>query len=350
MRSISKFIPYIIALVLIAFAAQFLYPIFFTKKPLRFPDIVKSPDVNASVAVGKPFHIDFNEDKLSSYDSIVVKQNNVTLATLIDKFTFDLPTVGMPLGNQKIEISVYGGKRVKTVELPFVIVSDIEPEKISFTKIGETTHDPKSYTQGLEIEDGVLYESGGQYGESLIRKVNIKTGAVIESKPIGKEFFTEGLTVLNDKVYQLTWKENVCFVYDKKLNLLDKKNFTGEGWGICNDGKSLIISNGSNRLTYVNPETFVVEKVIQVYAGSRDVTFLNELEYVDGFIFANVYTTDQVVKIEAATGKVLGVLELAQFKDENKSGDVLNGIAHQTSTNTFFITGKYWGKMYEIKL
>ena len=158
---------------------------------------------------------------------------------------------------------------------------------------------------------------------------------------------------MNDKVYQLTWKEGQCIIYDEDLKEIKKIGFrstTGEGWGICNDGVSLILSDGSHKLTYLNPETFAIEKVMEVYAGSTPVNYLNELEYVNGVIYANIYTTNQIAQIDAKTGKVTGVIELTSLKNENPTGEVLNGIAYQKSSNTFFMTGKYWDKTYEISI
>lgn len=322
------------------------------EKELRFPDIVKSPDMNSQVSSGKPFIIDLNENKLADRDSVVITTGNNT-TNLKGTFRYEISTADMPLGYNKTIISIYKGTKVKTVDLPYIITSDINPVPLNFTQRSSVSHDMRSYTQGIELHNGILYESAGQYGESTIRKVNPTTGSVLKSVPLAKEYFAEGLTVFNGKIYQLTWKEGICFVYDMDLNLLKKINFrsaNGEGWGLCNNGKSIIISDGSNKLTYVNPETFAVEKIISVYAGANEVQYLNELEYVDGYIYANIYTTNQIAKIEAKTGKVVAVSDLSSLKNENQDGEVLNGIAFNPSNGHFFITGKYWKKMYEVKM
>ena len=350
-RPISKYLIFaVIILVLGIMAYIFIFRV--NKKELKFPDIVSSPDMNSMIASGKTFVINLNEKKLENRDSVVlISGNNRT--TLKGKYIHEITTSDMPLGYNKIIISVFKGTMVKTIDLPFIITSDIKPVPLNFTQKSFVTHDTRSYTQGLEMYGGILYESAGQYQESTIRKVNPISGEVIKSIPLAKEYFGEGLTVLHGKVYQLTWKEATCLVYDKDLNLLKKTNFrssNGEGWGLCNDGKSLIISDGSNKLTYIHPETFAVEKIISVYAGANEVQYLNELEYVDGYIYANVYTTNQIAKIEAQTGKVIAVSDMSSFKNENQDGDVLNCIAFNPASGTFLITGKYWKKMYEVKM
>jgi glutamine cyclotransferase len=347
----SKLILALLAIVIIAFIVMNVFP---TKDDiLRYPDIVKSPTMNINLPYGKSLDITFNEEKLKNYDSIVISKDQKFIDKLINKYSLSVNTADYTLGYHKLEVSIYRKGKARTIDLPFIMVSDVMPSELLFTKLKTTTHDAKSYTQGFEIHNNILYESSGQYGASSIRKVNLKTGQLITEKKLEPSFFAEGLTVLNGKVYQLTWKEGQCIIYDENLNELKKIGFrstNGEGWGICNDGVSLIISDGSNKLSYLNPETFAVEKVMEIYAGNTPVNYLNELEYVNGYIYANIYTTNQIAQIEAKTGKVLSVIELSSLKSENPNGEVLNGIAYQKSNNTFFITGKYWDKTYEISI
>ncbi len=347
----SKLILALLAIVIIAFIVMNVFP---TKDDiLRYPDIVKSPTMNINLPYGKSLDITFNEEKLKNYDSIVISKDQKFIDKLINKYSLSVNTADYTLGYHKLEVSIYRKGKARTIDLPFIMVSDVMPSELLFTKLKTTTHNAKSYTQGFEIHNNILYESSGQYGASSIRKVNLKTGQLITEKKLDPSFFAEGLTVLNGKVYQLTWKEGQCIIYDETLNELKKIGFrstNGEGWGICNDGVSLIISDGSNKLSYLHPETFAVEKVIEIYAGNTPVNYLNELEYVNGYIYANIYTTNQIAQIEVKTGKVLGVIELSSLKNENPNGEVLNGIAYQKSSNTFFITGKYWDKTYEISI
>ncbi len=347
----SKLILSLLSIVIIAFIVIKVFP---SKDViLRYHDIIKSPTLNSNLPFGKSLDITFNEEKLQDYDSIVVKKDKEVLEKLVHKFSTSVNTSSYPLGYHKLEVSIYKKGKVRTIDLPFIVVSDIVPSQIMFTKIQTIAHDAKSYTQGFEIHNNILYESSGQYGESSIRKTNIKNRQLITEKKLDQSYFAEGLTILNDKVYQLTWKEGQCIIYDEDLKEIKKIGFrstTGEGWGICNDGVSLILSDGSHKLTYLNPETFAIEKVMEVYAGSTPVNYLNELEYVNGVIYANIYTTNQIAQIDAKTGKVTGVIELTSLKNENPTGEVLNGIAYQKSSNTFFMTGKYWDKTYEISI
>ncbi|MGB4960466.1 MAG: glutaminyl-peptide cyclotransferase, partial [Saprospiraceae bacterium] len=311
----------IIATIIVLILCFVLYKMLWAKeKELRFSDIIVTPDMNTTIEAGKVLDVTFNEPKLSSHDSIVIRLNDQPLTTLIDKYGVVIDSKDLGLGYQKLDIKVSKRGKHKSISLPFVVVSDISPGPLVYSKVRDITHDPKSYTQGIEMHNGILYESAGQYGESAIKKLDPLSGKTIQQKPLAKEYFGEGLTILDGKVYQLTYKEGICIIYDESLNELDKKRFpstTREGWGLCNDGKSLIISDGSSKLTYVNPASFAIEKIMTIYAGSKEVAALNELEYVNGIIYANIYTTNQIVKIEANTGKVLGVLDMANLKNEN---------------------------------
>lgn len=348
----SKRNAIILILVLLIGGLAYIWPkLSFNVRDLRFPDIVTSPDVNSKIVVGSPFVLSLNETNLAKADSIVVLLDKKHIKTLVNDFKIDIDTKNLPLGYHTLSVTVHKNK-YKAVEVPFFVVSDITPLPMTHIKLNTIPRDPKSYTQGFEILNGVLFESGGQKGESLIRKVDPKNGDVIKNVDVDKSLFAEGLTILNDKIYQLTWQDGVCLIYDLDLNLLKKTSFrssNSEGWGICNDGKSLIVSDGSNKLSYLNPETLALEKTISVYAGNQEVSYLNELEYVNGHIYANVYTTNQIAKIDATSGKVLSVADLTDITKENTDGEVLNGIAYNRTNNTFLVTGKNWKKMYEVR-
>lgn len=215
-------------------------------------------------------------------------------------------------------------------------------------------HDVASYTQGLFFYDGQLYESAGQYGESSFRKVDLATGRVLKRLNFEGRYFAEGSCVLNDKLYVLTWQEKECFVYDMKTwNKLGTLRYLGEGWGLTTDGKSLIMSDGTSTITFRNPDNFSVERSITVTLRGQNVLYLNELEYIKGEIWANVYGTDQIVRIDPATGVVRAVVNLrgilpAQLRKPRT--DVLNGIAFDPRTGSVYVTGKYWPKLYRITL
>ena len=222
-------------------------------------------------------------------------------------------------------------------------------------KVEETLpHDVAAYTQGLFFHEGELYESAGQYGESNFRKVELKTGRVQKRINFESRYFAEGACVLNGRLYVLTWQEKECFVYDMKTwNRLGTLRYMGEGWGLTTDGKSLIMSDGTSTLTFRNPETFAVERSVSVTLRGQKVAYLNELEYIKGEIWANVYGTDQIVRIDPATGVVRAVINLKGILPQalrKPRTDVLNGIAYDERSGAVYVTGKYWPKLYRITL
>ncbi len=235
------------------------------------------------------------------------------------------------------------------------VTSDIAPELLFVKIVNELPHNPENYTQGYEFDGNQLYEGTGdpgQQGKTLIGPVSLQTGAFMDPKNgLDATYFGEGITILGDLVYQVTWQNSKCFVYDKKTMVL-KNEFTyvGQGWGLCNDGKSIIMSDGSERITFRDPKSFQATKVIEVYDNVGPRTNLNELEYIDGKIYANVYTTGTVLVIEPTTGRVLQEIDANELIIRGKgSGDVLNGIAHNKLTNKTYMTGKYWTKTFEVQ-
>ena len=215
-------------------------------------------------------------------------------------------------------------------------------------------HDVASYTQGLFFHDGILYESAGQYGESSFRKVDLASGRVLQRMSYEGRYFVEGSCVLNGRLYVLTWQEKECFVYDiKTWNQIGTLRYLGEGWGLTTDGKSLIMSDGSSTITFRNPDTFAAERTITVTLRGQPVVYLNELEYIKGEIWANVYGTDQIVRIDPETGRVKAVVNLRGILPANlrkPRTDVLNGIAYNPKDGAVYVTGKYWPKLYRITL
>ena len=214
-------------------------------------------------------------------------------------------------------------------------------------------HDPAAFTQGLQYVDGFLYEGTGQNGQSSIRKVVLETGEVLRRRDIAKEHFGEGITVWNAELFQLTWQSGLGFVYDRDT-FAPRRTFryTGEGWGLTRDANGLIMSDGTDTLRFINPATFAERRRMKVTAAGTAVPRLNELEYVKGEIFANVWTTDTVARIDPDTGRVTGWIDLGGLLTEREraSADVLNGIAYDAAGDRLFVTGKWWPKLFEIKL
>ena len=237
----------------------------------------------------------------------------------------------------------------------FEVLSDIVPEKYGYELVQSYPHNPTSFTEGLEIHNGFLYESTGENGKSNLLKTNLKTGKTIQSVKLADKYFGEGITIFNNRIFQLTYKTQVGFVYNlENMALVDSFRFeSAEGWGMTHDDKNLIMDDGTNVLTYLNPTTYKIVKRLQVYDNLNPLVYLNELEYSDGFIYANVWTTDMIVKIDPKTGKVLSKINLEgilTMSNSTKQVDVLNGIAIDPVTKKMYVTGKLFPKLFEIKL
>lgn len=222
-----------------------------------------------------------------------------------------------------------------------------------FVVINVHPHNSNFFTQGLVFENGFLYEGTGIRGKSALYKIKPGTGEILQTHKLSKEFFGEGITIYKDKIIQLTWQSRAGFVYDKKsFKLLRKFSYPTEGWGITNDGKHLIISDGSSILYFLNPETFKETGRIKVKDGKKPVSGLNELEYINGKIFANILEKDKIAIISPETGRVTDWINLSGLRPKslNKPIGVLNGVAYDKENKRLFVTGKLWPKLFEIKL
>ncbi|MGA7339504.1 MAG: glutaminyl-peptide cyclotransferase [Terracidiphilus sp.] len=215
-------------------------------------------------------------------------------------------------------------------------------------------HDPQAYTQGLIYEDGHLYESTGLNGRSSLRMVDLETGHVLQSAPVPSRYFAEGLASWGSTLVQLTWQSHVAFVYDRfSFRLLRTLHYGGEGWGLTQDGRNMILSDGTATLRFLDPATFRVERSVEVKDRGAPVTELNELEYVRGQIYANVWHSDRIARISPATGKVLGWIDLTGLLPAGQVSDpeaVLNGIAFDPVHGRLFVTGKLWPSLFEIEV
>lgn len=240
-----------------------------------------------------------------------------------------------------LSLTACGDARSETIDTPFEIVA-------------EFPHDTGAYTQGLVWQDSVLYESTGRYGASDVRRVDLRTGAVQASTALADNRFGEGLALLGGKLYQLTWESKVAYVYDAtSLVLLDSISYAGEGWGLATDGTSLYLSDGSDSVRVVNPATFVTERVMHVRHEQSPLPKLNELEFIDGDLFANVYESDWIARIDPATGVVRQLLDFAALWPRGQrpyGADVMNGIARAPAPGTLLLTGKLWPRVYSVRL
>lgn len=230
----------------------------------------------------------------------------------------------------------------------------VEPTFYTYEVVAEYPHLRTSYTQGLQFIDGELWEGTGEYGRSQLLRTDLATGKVLQSKKLSKEEFGEGITVLGDKIYQLTWLNGKLHIYDKAtLRHLATHTYKGEGWGLTTDGEKLYMSDGTNAIRVLNPETLAQERRFGVTLRGQSLQNLNELEWIDGKIWANVYTTDYIVIINPENGVVEGVINLAGIlpaSEQDSKTDVLNGIAYDATTNRIFVTGKNWSKLFEIRV
>jgi glutamine cyclotransferase len=215
-------------------------------------------------------------------------------------------------------------------------------------------HDSKAFTQGLVFHDGNFLESTGEVGRSSLRRVGIDNGSVLQKVDVPPPYFAEGITLLKGKIYQLTWQHQVGFIYDAlTFEKTGQFSYAGEGWGLATDGQSLILSDGTNRIRFLNPDNFQVTKTIAVLDGKAAVAEINELEFVQGEIYANIWHADRIARIDPNTGKVVGWINLAGLLKPGEVQDeeaVLNGIAYDEASGRLFITGKLWPKIFEVRL
>lgn len=241
-----------------------------------------------------------------------------------------------------------------TVEQAMIAPSTLPYEVLAPEVISVRPHDPNAFTQGLLLHEGVFYESAGQYAESTLREVDPETGEVLRSVDVPPEFFAEGLALVGDTLIQLTWREQVALVYDRATFAPTARySYQGEGWGLCYDGEKLYMSDGSSNLFVRDPATFELLNTIPVTLENVPVHSLNELECVGDSVYANIWLTDVIVRIDKTSGNVTGYIDAAGLLTPEetaalRSGATLNGIAYAPDTGHFFITGKYWPKLFEV--
>jgi glutamine cyclotransferase len=294
--------------------------------------------------------------KTEKIDSVVYELNGKRVGSQKSGSTFSYQLKNEKLGYNEVKTSVFYDGAVEVDSTRIEIVSNIQPKLLKYTIVNTYPHDINAYTQGLEFYNGILYEGTGQYGNSTLRKTDYKTGKIDLKIDLEQQFFGEGITFLNDKIYQLTWQENTAFVYDAKT-LKKEKQFTYykkmEGWGLTSDGKNLYMTDSSERIHILNPATFEPIDYINVYSLGTKIDSVNELEWIDGKIYGNVYQKDAIAVIDPKTGAVEAIINLAELTTKITklpNTDVLNGIAYNPATQTIFVTGKNWDKMFEIRI
>ena len=327
-----------------------------SRKPVS--TVVFTP-ASKNYVMGQSVSLDFNTKlhdgeikNISVYlnNELVTSSNQLAFSHEIDKLNF--------LGQNSIRIVAEKTDGVSNTRMyNFEVLSDLIPDKYTFDILRDYPHNPEHFTQGLEFSGNTLYEGTGENGKSGIYRTDFLSGRVLLSKMLDDQYFGEGITILEDKLYQLTYKSQIGFVYHlADFSVIDTFRFESkEGWGLTNDGQYLIMSDGTGTLTWLDPDNFSIVKKVNVADNQRSWQYLNELEYVNGSIWANVWTTNQIIRIDAASGKILGYVDLEgilsiMHQNQSQRIDVLNGIAFHPSKGSFFVTGKLWPKLFELNI
>jgi glutamine cyclotransferase len=318
-----------------------------------------NPEAGTTYKAGDQVTVKIHYSSAIKPDSVVYLVDSVKAGSFKDSTAFLLKTDSMSLGPRLVTAKVYNGGKGQEISTNIVLLAAKPPEEYTYKVVKVFPHDTSSYTEGLQYADGVLYESTGNYGASTIRKSDLNTGKALQVKKLDNKYFGEGLSVIGDKVIQLTYREKVGFVYDKS-NLKLLKTFTDtvgvEGWGMCFDGKKLYKDDKTNRIYFLNKDNYRQTGYIDVYDDRGALNEVNELEYMDGKLYANVYKTDTILVINPKTGGVLHRVDMKNLwpnADRPANFDyvnnVLNGIAWDEKGKRLFVTGKKWPHLYQVE-
>ena len=252
----------------------------------------------------------------------------------------------------KPRVAIFLGWLIAVLAVPGPVYSAV-PEYTGVV-IKTYPHDPKAFTEGLLYSGGFLYESTGRAGQSFIRKVRLESGEVLQQRAIDPQYFGEGIVIWQDKLIELTWKNELGFIYDAtSFDLKSDFHYPGEGWALTHDGHNLIMSDGTSDLRVLDPDTLKERNRIHVTCDGRPIRYINEIEWVKGEVLANIWLTNVIVRIDPATGKVVGLIDLTDIANavvKNQGDNVLNGIAYDSAADRLFVTGKLWPKLLQIKL
>lgn len=260
------------------------------------------------------------------------------------------------LGKHALSANVFYQGKQKVLNNTIYFLAENPPIVYTYSVINEFPHDKTAFTQGFEYHNGYFYESTGEYGSSSLRKVAIETGNVVQKIDLDKKYFAEGMTIFNDKIYQLTWRENVGFVYNLETFELEntfKYGQSTEGWGLAHNSEKLVKTDGTERMWFLNPETLQEESFIETYTNKRKAEKLNELEFVKGKIYANIWQQNSILIVNPMTGAIEGIVNLnglQEMANQKGSDNVLNGIAYDSDHDKLYVTGKKWSKVFEIEL
>jgi glutamine cyclotransferase len=293
-------------------------------------------------------------DSSAKPDSVQVWVNNKLVAHLKGPdFSYQWNTSGLGVGAQQLSTHTFLNGNIESDSRSLSFVSDAAPLRETYRITNSYPHNPESFTEGLLYYNGYLYEGTGMNNTSYIMKVKLETGKAVQKQTIDGAYFGEGISIFNNKLVELTWQSHKGFVYDLgSFKKLQEFSFPTEGWGMTTDGKKLIMSDGTSTLYYLDPNTYQNVGKLEVFDDKGPVSKLNELEYIDGQIYANVWETDEILRIDAVSGKVLAVIDMSGLLGSyaNEKVDVLNGIAWDAQNKRLFVTGKYWPRIFQIEV
>ena len=325
------------------------------EQALKYIKII-SPDENAGFKLKGQIKITFAKDK-ESPDSIRIWFDGQLVTVLkTAQLEYLIPSSYLSkTGRKALKITAYkSNNKPQTIARFLIVYSDMPPKKNGYKVVNTFPHDKEAFTQGLVYEDGLFYEGTGEPGSSYLRKVEPQTGKVLFQLNLESPLFGEGITILGNRIFQITWQNKVGFVYNKStLKQINKIYYQTEGWGLTTIGNEIVMSDGTNILYFMDPDQFSVISRLEVYDNEKKVEKLNELEYINGEIWANIWQTDLIARIDPSSGKVIAYINLKGILGDSaadKSVDVLNGIAYDPAAKRIFVTGKYWPKLFEIKI
>jgi glutamine cyclotransferase len=317
-----------------------------------------SPIAGTSINLGENLNLQLNLNEKA--DSVVFFADGIKLGNSNSESPLQISTSKLSLGIKTIDAKIYrGNENPEEISTNIIVKSTLVPQKLKYSVQATFNHDTSSYTQGLEFHKGFLYESDGLTGESSIRKTEITSGKVLQLTKISDEIFAEGITIVGDKIFMLTYRNALNLEFElNSLKLIRQfpVQYQREGWGLCNDGKVIYSTDGTNSIYVLNKDSYLQERAIEVYDHNGPVNELNELEFIDGMIYANIYASNRIVIIDPSTGQVQAEVDLTNLypdsvrKMKDFDGFVLNGIAWDSKGKRLFVTGKKWDKLFQIKL
>ena len=325
--------------------------------PAKFMKIV-SPEEDAGYKLGEQVKVSVAPERTDDrIDSVKLFFDGKPLAVLKSApWEYMVPPgLNNLTGRKSVKAVGYSKNKTQTLARFVIIYSDTKPRKYGYKVIHTYPHDSEAFTQGLFYDNGALFEGTGQETGSSLREVVLETGKVLRQNNLDPSLFGEGITMYMGRIYQVTWQNKVGFIYDKlTFNLINKIFYPTEGWGLTTKDNRIVMSDGSNILYFYEPELFTVDTRIEVYDNEKKVDQLNELEYIDGEIWANIWQSNLIARIDPVSGKVNSYVDLSSIFPEAKrretNADVLNGIAYDSLNKRIFVTGKRWPKLYEIKI